>query len=85
LLRQGIDPSIDRQAKKAVEGGADSFESVAREWFGKFSPNWALSHSNKLIRRLEKDLFTYLETRPIEEIASPDLLAVLRRIEAWGP
>ncbi len=84
LLRKGIDPSIDRQAKKAIEGGADSFESVAREWFGKFSPNWALSHSSKLIRRLEKDIFPYLGSRQIGEITPPELLAVLRRIEARG-
>jgi hypothetical protein len=36
---------------------ADSFEAVAREWFAKFSPPWAPTHAEKIIRRLERDIF----------------------------
>ena len=40
LLRDGIDPSANRKARKTAEAkaGADSFEVVAREWHVKFSP-----------------------------------------------
>lgn len=38
-LASGADPSAKRKAEKVA--GADSFEAVAREWFAKFSPNWA--------------------------------------------
>lgn len=81
-LANGIDPSVKRRAEKAA--GADSFEAVAREWFEKFSANWAETHSNKIIRRLEKDVFPWLGSRPVGQITPPDLLACLRRIEARG-
>ena len=40
MLRDGIDPSAKRKARKTSEAkaGADSFEVVAREWHVKFSP-----------------------------------------------
>lgn len=85
-LADGIDPMAARKAKKAagLERAANSFEIVAREWFARQSPNWAPSHSSKIIRRLERDLFPWLGARPIAEIKAPELLQVLRRIEARG-
>ena len=61
-----------------------SFEMVALEWFGKFEPNWARSHSDKILRRLERDVFPYIGNRPISAITAPDVLAVLQRIEDRG-
>ena len=34
--------------------------------------------------RLERDVFPYIGERPIKEIKAPELLTVLRRIEARG-
>lgn len=86
LLANEVDPSEHRKQKKAstAERASNSFEVVAREWFAKFSRNWAPSHANKIIRRLERDLFPWIGGRPIAEITAPDLLAVLRRIEGRG-
>jgi hypothetical protein len=42
----------------------DSVEAVAREWFTKFSTDWAESHSSKVIGRLEKDVFPWLSATP---------------------
>lgn len=84
LIAQGVDPSSQRKAEKATEGGAECFEAITREWFDKFSPGWATGHSTKIIRRFEKDLFPYLGKRPIKAINAPELLAVLRRIETRG-
>jgi hypothetical protein len=56
LLDAGIDPSAQRRIEKA-KLGADTFESVAREWYGKFSSGWAASHADTVIRRLERDVF----------------------------
>lgn len=85
-LAAGIDPGEHRKATKAAktEQAANSFEIVAREWYAKQVRNWAPSHSEKIIRRLERDLFPWLGARPIASIAAPDLLGVLRRIEARG-
>jgi integrase len=86
LIADGIDPGAERKAAKAAlrqrEGG--SFEAVAREWFKKFSAGWAPTHSTTVIKRLERDVFPWLGTRPAGEIAAPDLLTVLRRVEARG-
>jgi hypothetical protein len=81
-LANGVDPSAQRKAGKVA--GADSFEAAAREWFIKFSANWAATHSNKIIRRLEKDVFPWLGSRPVGQITPPELLACLRRIESRG-
>jgi integrase len=86
LIAAGIDPSAKRKAEKiaGAERGANSFEIVAREWFEKYRPNWANSHAEKVIRRLERDVFPWLGNRPIAEITPPQLLTCLRRIEARG-
>jgi integrase len=84
LLAQGIDPSAQRQAKKAANADANSFEVVAREWFAKYGAAWVPSHADRIIRRLERDVFPWIGKRPAGEIAAPELLTVLRRIEHRG-
>jgi integrase len=81
-LASGVDPSAKRKAEKVAS--ADTFEAVAREWFAKFSANWADTHSEKIIRRLEADIFPWLGSRPVGQITAPELLACLRRIESRG-
>jgi integrase len=82
LLVNGIDPGETRKAQKADRAeDMNTFEAVAREWFAKYSPNWVTNHANKIIRRLERDVFPWIGKRPIREINAPELLTVLRRIE----
>ena len=83
-LRSGIDPSGAKKAQKASASGADSFETIAREWHEKFSANWAPTHASKIIQRLERNVFPWIGQTPIKEITAPGLLSVLRRIEARG-
>jgi integrase len=86
LLASGINPAFHRKVEKTQRAvrAANSFEAVAVEWFAKFSPNWKLSHSSKIKRRLERDIYPWIGARPIAEITPPELLAVLRRIENRG-
>lgn len=98
LVASGTDPSDVRKTNKAqqakvleadrriAEGlpAVDSFEEVAREWYTKFSIEWASSHADKIIRRLERDIFPWIGKRPITSITAPELLSVLRRIEERG-
>jgi integrase len=81
-LANGIDPGVKRKVEKASE--VDSFEAIAREWFEKFSANWAPTHSSKVIRRLEMDVFPWLGSRRARDIAPPELLTCLRRVESRG-
>ena len=86
LLANGVDPGIERKVQKTstIERTANSFEAVAREWFARHSPGWAKTHADKIIARLEKDVFPWLGGRVIAEIKAPDVLSVLRRVEARG-
>jgi integrase len=83
-LGAGVDPGAARKAEKLAQAGAESFEAIAREWHAKFSPGWVASHGDRILRRLEKDIFPWIGKRPIAEIRAPELLAVLRRIETRG-
>lgn len=83
-LAAGIDPGQARKAERLAQAGAESFEAIAREWHGKFSPGWVASHGDRILRRLEKDVFPWLRGRPIAQVNAPELLALLRRIESRG-
>lgn len=86
LLVNGVDPGVERKIQRAAraEHAANSFEAVAREWYAKYLPGWAASHGEKIIRRLERDVFPWIGGRPIVEVKAPELLSVLRRIEERG-
>lgn len=86
MLAQGIDPAMSRRAEKAraLELGATTFEAVAREWIARYLMKKAASHRDKVIRRLERDVFPHLGRRPVAEVTAPEILAVVRRIEARG-
>lgn len=83
LLDDYIDPSEHRQSilARIRTSAANTFEVVAREWFAQHEPTWAQSHSSKIIRRLEKDIFPWVGRKPIDGISPPQLLEVVRRIE----
>ena len=86
LLADDIDSGVERKVQKAVgyERAANSFEAVAREWFARHSPGWAKTRADKIIARLENVVFPWLGSRAIAEINAPEVLAVLRRVEARG-
>ena len=86
LLADGVDPSANRKAQNAakVERAANSFETVAREWYAKFAPGWVAGHGEKIIRRLERDIFPWIGAKPIAEVTAPELLKAIRRIEERG-
>ena len=86
LLARDIDPSAYRKARKRSrrEGANNSFEAVATEWVTKHSPNWSTGWVRRLERELAREAFPYLGASPVADITAPDLLAVVRRVEARG-
>jgi integrase len=98
LVAEDIDPSQKRRAEKASYAQAriaddreahglpplDSFEAVAREWFAVKRDGWAASYSDKVIARLETDVFPWIGKVTVGSVTPPQLLGVLRRIEARG-
>lgn len=83
-IKQGIDPSHSRKLEKpaAQVAAANSFESVAREWHENQLERWTPEHAGRTMRRLERDAFSAIGARPIAEIEAPELLIMLRRVEA---
>jgi len=84
-IAHGIDPGAVRKAQKEAETtGKETFEVIAREWHTKFSPTWTQGHSDTIMSRLKRDLFPWIGARPINALKAPELLSVLRRVEARG-
>lgn len=86
LVAQGVDPSLQRRRQKLSRNleVANTFESVAREWIDRFSPDWAQSHTRSIMVRLENDVFPWIGRHPVADLGAPELLAVLRRVEKRG-
>jgi integrase len=98
LLAEGINPSDQRKATKVARvetQQADareaqglpplsSFEAAAREWFEVKQAGWAPGYSEKIIARLENDIFPWIGRSSVATITPPQLLEVLRRIESRG-
>ncbi|MGH3711834.1 MAG: tyrosine-type recombinase/integrase, partial [Pseudonocardiaceae bacterium] len=86
LLATGIDPGEHRKATRVAgeERAANSFEVVGREWFAKQKSNWVQGHADKVLLRLENDVFPWLGKRPIAEVTPKELLATINRIVNRG-
>ncbi|MEE9913540.1 MAG: integrase arm-type DNA-binding domain-containing protein [Deltaproteobacteria bacterium] len=85
LLANGIDPGAVRKAQKQANiQETETFEVIAREWHNKFMTTWKRSHYERVLSRLERDVFPHLGKSPIAQIKAPELLGVLRRLEARG-
>lgn len=86
LLHDGIDPSAQRQIMKAsaVTSATNTLKAIAEEWLLRFGDAWAPSHLRAVKARLANDVYPWIGHRPIAEVKPPEVLAVLRRIEARG-
>ena len=85
LLARGIDPGADRKEQEAaVVREQSTFEAVAREWHGQFSPKWTPRTAKAVLEMLAANVFGEIGAQPIAGIDAPMLLNMLRRIEARG-
>ena len=86
VLAAGNDPGeAKKEAKRlAVVRSGNSFEVIAREWFEKRKHEWASSSADCALSRLEQHILPKLGSRPIAQITAPDILSMLRAVEARG-
>ena len=86
LLAEGIDPTmVNKTAKDAAKREISlQFESVARDWWNAQLPRWKESHSIRILRAMEVDIFPVLGGLSLTDIKTPVVLDVLRQIEARG-
>ena len=83
LLARGVNPSDQRKAKHAasMDNTADTFETVAREFYESRLPNWKPRTSRMNLMRLEKHIFPKIGTQSITDVSAPDLLAMLQPLQ----
>jgi len=86
LLREGINPKVDkkqRQAVAAIENG-NTFEAIARQWHAQQEKIRAQRYAGQILDRLEADAFPAIGALPIKAITPALLLALIRAIEGRG-
>ena len=87
LLASNVDPGAERKAVAASQAEADSgsFEAIAREWIVTVHQSKVCEAvSTRTIGRLERDVFPWIGSTAIGALKAPELLAVMRRVEARG-
>lgn len=86
LIKSGINPAENRKAQKAavITANANSFEVVAREWQAVKTAHFSELTRHRIKVGLEKDVFPWLGPKPVDDIATIDLVDIIRRIEARG-
>lgn len=86
ILCEGIDPAVAKKLRieANLEAGRQTFERVAREWHENARAQWAVVHASDIIRSLERDVFATIGALPIAQLTPPNILGVLREIEARG-
>ncbi len=89
LVKQGINPSQARKQEvksKIKEKLAlnDTFEFIALGWMNKQVDSWSSSHSNAVLGSLAKNVFPEIGHIPIDQVTTPDLVALIDKIEKRG-
>lgn len=86
LLAKGTDP-IEHERQKATEAAHSScntFKAIALEWHASMAGKWSKGHAARVMNECEADLFPMLGHRPIADLKTSDLLAVLKLVEKRG-
>lgn len=84
LLDQGKDPAVLKKQKKRERGALKLFEEIARAWHANRIEGLNPAHASRIISRMERDVFPVIGKRPIVEIDAPEILEMIRIVEARG-
>ena len=86
VLASGADPMAVRKADKlaSLAAAENSFETVARAWWAQWKQVRSEQHASQVMRRFEANVFPHIGARPVSEVQAPELVAMLKAIEARG-
>jgi integrase len=86
LLAAGSDPMVQRKVQKeaVIESQENAFSAIAALWFDHWKVNKSSRHVDATRRRLEANVYAAIGDRPIAQIEPPELVAMVRAIEARG-
>lgn len=83
-LRSGIDPSLTQKQRRAAAVNDDGlFRRVAEQWIEHTAPTWrSAKHHSDVVGSLERYVYPAIGNVPLNQITSPMILALLKRVEA---
>jgi len=86
LLAAGSDPMVQRKVEKeaVIESQENAFSAIAALWFDHWKVNKSSRHVDATRRRLVANVYPAIGDRPIVQIEPPELVAMVRAIEARG-
>lgn len=81
-IAKGFHPVEVRKAEKAakVDAAATTFEAITRQWYYQERHRWSDNHAQRLLRRLELDIFPAIGDRPLTSIKTPEMETILKRV-----
>ncbi|HGY1212722.1 TPA: tyrosine-type recombinase/integrase [Citrobacter braakii] len=84
LVAAGVDPREHKRAVKEEQAKeVITFELVARDWHAS-NQKWSESHSGRVLKSLEDNLFDAIGKRNIAELKTRDLLIPIKAVEMSG-
>ena len=90
LLASGINPTAQRK-QKVLDREEEAriredylLTTVAMEWIEARRESWSEGYRKAVMRSLKKDVFPDLGNMRVDEITTPDVLAVARKVEDRG-
>lgn len=82
LLAEGKDPM--KAKAEVLPADHDTFQAIAKRWHDNRKSALNPAHAERVWSRLSRDVFPVLGPKPISCITPPDVLAMIRKIEARG-
>lgn len=84
LLEQNMDPIAVRNTGASATSYLLTFSDIGDKWFNLNLGRWVPNYTSRLRSRLVDDVYSQIGDTPINMITPPDVLKVIRRIEARG-
>jgi len=86
LVKQGIHPAHDRQARKTerIAEGENTFEAVAKDWIAKKSSAWTDRNRRRIESVLKEEVYKSIGKLPIRSVSAAHILQIMQRVEGRG-
>jgi len=84
LLIAGVDPMGRRKAAKAMQESETTFKAIAALWMEHWKEDKSPRHVAGTQRRLDTNILPTLGALQIDDIQAPDVVAMVRVVEARG-
>ena len=85
-LAEGVDPGLAKREERQTRTGAaaNTFRVVALELHAMKAKSCAANTSAKMLTQMENHIFPVIGNRPIADVKPPEILAMLKSVEAKG-